>query len=78
MVLAAWNEARWFCGSACVVALVYIIVRAGFKVRSNSEIRRELYLQMMPDARLCLKCGYDVRHTSGQCLECGWPVQLRK
>jgi len=65
----------WLCAGFAVPGLLYIFFRAAITVRRNNAQRRELHLQMMRDARLRVKCGYDIRHSGRFCSECGWPVE---
>ena len=48
-----------FLGLLWAVAMVHVYRRDGRRQRDG----------------LCLRCGYDLRHTTGQCPECGEPVR---
>lgn len=57
-----------------VLVLGRLVFRWVRRFRHFSRLRRQNHYDLMRTARLCVKCGYDVRASKGSCSECGWPI----
>jgi hypothetical protein len=62
------------CVAVSVLAVGAMFYRAAMRFKKMRLRRDELRLDLMRQARLCTRCGYDVRGSTGQCSECGWPI----
>ena len=68
------EQALAIIGVAILLWMGWAVLRRLPRAQKAREAYRRHRYKMLRDGYFCVKCGYNTRGCTGNCAECGWPL----